>query len=171
MLNKRSMQGLKVVAHIASAPLHAPATADQIAKKLEFSVSYVEGLLKDAKAAQLIKSIRGPGGGYQLAMPLDNLSVWDVVSAYEEAMSKTDEKLNSPEAQLAQQLLNDCWLMEKKFLQESPLSCVVDKQMVQAPSSSLNKMLMNFKPLPKSVRPVAPNSVFDLSNFMNLQAA
>ena len=55
MLNKRPMQGLKVVSYIASAPLHAPATADQIAKKLEFSVSYVEGLLKDAKASQLIK--------------------------------------------------------------------------------------------------------------------
>lgn len=171
MLNKRSMQGLKVVAHIASAPLHAPETADQIAKKLEFSVSYVEGLLKDAKAAQLIKSIRGPGGGYQLAMPLDNLSVWDVVSAYEEPMTKTDEKLNSPESQMAQKLLNDCWLMEKKFLQESPLSCLVNKQTIPAPSLSLNKMLMNFKPLPKPVRPVAPNSVFDLSNFMNLQAA
>ena len=26
MLNKRSMQGLRVVTHIAGAPLHAPAT-------------------------------------------------------------------------------------------------------------------------------------------------
>jgi Rrf2 family transcriptional regulator, iron-sulfur cluster assembly transcription factor len=171
MLNKRSMQGLKVVSHIASAPLHAPATAEQIAKKLEFSVSYVEGLLKDAKAAHLIRSIRGPGGGYQLAQALDSLSVWDVVSAYEEAMSKPEEKLSSPEAQLAQSLMDDCWAMEQKFLKESPLSRLVDKQTVQSPSSSINKMLMNFKPLPKAVLPMAPNSVFDLSNYMNLQAA
>jgi Rrf2 family iron-sulfur cluster assembly transcriptional regulator len=171
MLNKRSMQGLRVVSHIASAPVHAPATADQIAKKLAFSVSYVEGLLKDAKAAQLIKSIRGPGGGYQLAMALDSLTVWDVVSAYEDTASKNDEKLNSPESQLAHNLLNECWTLEKKFLQESPLSRLVDKQSVQAPSTSLGKMMMNFKPLPRAVMPVAPNSVFDLSNFMNLQAA
>ncbi len=118
MLNKRSMQGLKVVSYIASAPLHAPATADQIAKKLEFSVSYVEGLLKDAKAAQLIKSIRGPGGGYQLAQTLESLSVWDVVSAYEDVSSKQEEKLSSPEAKLAQSLLDDCWAMEQKFLTE-----------------------------------------------------
>jgi Rrf2 family transcriptional regulator, iron-sulfur cluster assembly transcription factor len=171
MLNKRSMQGLRVVSHIAGAPVHAPATADQIAKKLSFSVSYVEGLLKDAKAAQLIKSIRGPGGGYQLAMALDSLTVWDVVSAYEDTLSKNDEKLSSSESQLAQKLLNECWVLEKKFLQESPLSRLVDKQSVQTPSASLSKMMMNFKPLPRSVMPVAPNSVFDLSNFMNLQAA
>jgi Rrf2 family iron-sulfur cluster assembly transcriptional regulator len=171
MLNKRSMQGLKVVSFIAGAPVHAPATADQIAKKLEFSVSYVEGLLKDAKAAQLIKSIRGPGGGYQLAQALDSLSVWDVVSAYEDSTHKHEEKLTSPEAQLAQSLIQDCWAMEKEFLKESPLSLLVEKQTVQAPSASLNKMLMNFKPLPKAIMPVAPNSVFDLSNYMNLQAA
>jgi Rrf2 family iron-sulfur cluster assembly transcriptional regulator len=171
MLNKRSMQGLRVVSYIASAPLHAPATAEQIAKKLEFSVSYVEGLLKDAKAAHLIKSIRGPGGGYQLAQALDSLSVWDVVSAYEEAAGKPEEKLSSPEAQLAQSLLNECWAMEQKFLKESPLSHLVEKQTAPVPNASLNKMLMNFKPLPKSIMPVAPNSVFDLSNYMNLQAA
>jgi hypothetical protein len=61
--------------------------------------------------------------------------------------------------------------MEQQFLMESPLSSLVDKQSVQAPSTSLNKMLMNFKPLPKVIMPVAPNSVFDLSNYMNLQAA
>jgi Rrf2 family iron-sulfur cluster assembly transcriptional regulator len=171
MLNKRSMQGLRVVTHIAGEPLHAPATADQIAKSLSFSVSYVEGLLKDAKAAQLIKSIRGPGGGYQLAMALDSLTVWDVVSAYEDTPSKNDEKLSSPESQTAHQLLNECLALEKKFLQESPLSRLVEKQAVQVASASINKMMMNFKPLPRSVMPVAPNSVFDLSNFMNLQAA
>ena len=171
MLNKRSMQGLKVVSYIASAPLHAPATADQIARKLEFSVSYVEGLLKDAKASQLIKSIRGPGGGYQLAHALGSLSFWDVVSAYEDSASKLEIKFSSPEAQLAQSLLDDCSAMEQKFLKESPLSLLVEKQLPQAPSSSLNKMLMNFKPLPKAIMPVAPNSVFDLSNYMNLQAA
>jgi hypothetical protein len=97
--------------------------------------------------------------------------VWDVVSAYEDAMSKPEEKLSSPEAQLAQSLMDDCWAMEQKFLKESPLSSLVDKQAVQSPSASINKMLMNFKPLPKAVMPVAPNSVFDLSNYMNLQAA
>jgi hypothetical protein len=67
--------------------------------------------------------------------------------------------------------MDDCWAIEQKFLKESPLSSLVDKQAVQSPSASINKMLMNFKPLPKAVMPVAPNSVFDLSNYMNLQAA
>jgi Rrf2 family iron-sulfur cluster assembly transcriptional regulator len=172
MLNKRSMQGLRVVSHIAGAPLHATATADQIAKTLAFSVSYVEGLLKDAKAAQLIKSIRGPGGGYQLATDLDSLSVWDVISAYEDNLTKGDEKkLSSPESQTAHHLLEECLALEKEFLQASPLNRLVQKQSVQVPSASIGKMMMNFKPLPRSVMPLAPNSVFDLSNFMNLQAA
>jgi hypothetical protein len=38
-------------------------------------------------------------------------------------------------------------------------------------SKQTKSMAMNFKPLPKKVKPVAPNSVFDLSNFLNLQVA
>jgi len=30
-------------------------------------------------------------------------------------------------------------------------------------------MAKSFKQLPKKVKPIAPNSVFDLSNFLNLQ--
>jgi hypothetical protein len=47
----------------------------------------------------------------------------------------------------------------------------VEKRTVPTPGAAINKMLMNFKPLPKAIMPVAPNSVFDLSNYMNLQAA
>jgi hypothetical protein len=43
------------------------------------------------------------------------------------------------------------------------------------PESAYSKpsksMAMNFKPLPAALIPVAPNSVFNLSNFLNLQAA
>ena len=171
MLNKRSMQGLKVVSHIASAPLHAPATADQIAKKLEFSVSYVEGLLKDAKAAHLIRSIRGPGGGYQLNVPLSKLSVWDAASSFSWPTAAPQKSHSSPETSAANAIAQKACQLEKEFLQSYPFANLVPENAELPASKSTKSLARNFKPLPARKIPVAPNSIFDFSNFLKLKTS
>jgi hypothetical protein len=51
----------------------------------------------------------------------------------------------------------------------------VYKRQVETPSQGAAvakpSLPFNFKPLPKGLMPVAPNSVFDLSKFMNLATA
>ena len=171
MLNKRSMQGLKVVSHIASAPLHAPATADQIAKKLEFSVSYVEGLLKDAKAAHLIRSIRGPGGGYQLNVPLSKLSVWDAASSFSWPTAAPQKSHSSPETSAANAIAQKACQLEKEFLQSYPFANLIPENAELPAPKSTNSLARNFKPLPTRKIPIAPNSIFDFSNFLKLKTS
>jgi hypothetical protein len=51
------------------------------------------------------------------------------------------------------------------------LSQLVPKYIDSPASKPTKSLAMNFKPLPTRKIPAAPNSIFDLSNFLNLQAA
>ncbi|NDD02579.1 MAG: hypothetical protein EB085_10710 [Betaproteobacteria bacterium] len=61
--------------------------------------------------------------------------------------------------------------IEKDFLKNFSLSSLVKAVPVNAQIQKVNNLPFNFKPLPKGLMPVAPNSVFDLSKFMQLTHA
>ena len=82
MLSKRASLGLRVVTIIASAPGHRTINADSLASLTGVSLSYIEGILKDAREFGLIQSTRGPGGGYQSIASLRGLSVWSVIECF-----------------------------------------------------------------------------------------
>ena len=67
MLTKRSTLGLNVILLIAGTPSHRTITADTLASMTDVCLSYIEGILKDAREQGLIRATRGPGGGYQRA--------------------------------------------------------------------------------------------------------
>lgn len=67
--------------------LHAgagPVTLSNIAERQKISLSYLEQLFAKLRRGALVESVRGPGGGYNLARPLDQLSVADIIIAVEE---------------------------------------------------------------------------------------
>ncbi|HEY2178812.1 MAG TPA: Rrf2 family transcriptional regulator [Caulobacteraceae bacterium] len=64
-------------------PLAAIATSQQISKP------YLEQLFSRLRRRGLVKSVRGPGGGYRLAKRADALSVAEVVAAVDEPLRAT----------------------------------------------------------------------------------
>jgi Rrf2 family iron-sulfur cluster assembly transcriptional regulator len=52
-----------------------------VSKRLSVSHSYLELIFSKLKAAGLIHSHRGPGGGYSLAKRIESISVKDIVDA------------------------------------------------------------------------------------------
>jgi Rrf2 family iron-sulfur cluster assembly transcriptional regulator len=168
MLNARSLQGLKVIALIAGS--HQPVNSKQLSLELRLSISYIEGLLKDLKQAGLVVATRGPGGGYLLPHSARVLSAWDVVSCFEQEESeamldRTDEYVSS----LA--VGHELHEIKKGFLQNFPIAKMIsDIPMTVKPSSAL-QLSRHFKPLRPAPMPRAPNSVFDLSKFMQLHTA
>jgi len=67
--------------------LHAnngPVTLANIAERQKISLSYLEQLFSKLRRGALVESVRGPGGGYNLARPLNELSVADIILAVEE---------------------------------------------------------------------------------------
>jgi hypothetical protein len=59
--------------------------------------------------------------------------------------------------------------LEKEFLQKFSISHLVPEWIESDLSKQTKSIAMNFKQLPKKMKPFGPNSVFDLSNFLNLQ--
>jgi len=174
MINRRAIHGLNVIALVASSPRHQPITTSRLSRVLDLSVSYTESLMKDLKEGDLLRAHRGPGGGYQLHRAVVNLSVWDVVSCFTSEEPDTPPSNRSAEFLAASDLylqLEDC---KRRFLQAYPLAEVLRHMPMSAKDSDathISSMSFHFKPIQKHKLPVAPNSVFDLSNFMQLRAA
>jgi len=61
----------------------------EIADRQEISLAYLEQLFARLRRAGLVKSVRGPGGGYRLAVPAEAISVGAVVQAVDEPLHAT----------------------------------------------------------------------------------
>ena len=59
-------------------------TAAQIASDQDISVSYIEQLFASLRESDLIEGVRGPGGGYRLAVPAADISVADIVTSVDD---------------------------------------------------------------------------------------
>jgi Rrf2 family transcriptional regulator, iron-sulfur cluster assembly transcription factor len=61
-----------------------PVTLANISARQKISLSYLEQLFSKLRRAELVESVRGPGGGYNLARALEQLTVADIIIAVEE---------------------------------------------------------------------------------------
>jgi len=59
-------------------------TASQIALDQDISVSYIEQLFANLRESNLIEGVRGPGGGYRLALDAEDISVADIVTSVDD---------------------------------------------------------------------------------------
>jgi Rrf2 family iron-sulfur cluster assembly transcriptional regulator len=60
-----------------------------IAARQQISRPYLEQLFARLRRGGLVRSVRGPGGGYRLARPASDLSIADVVRAVDEPLRAT----------------------------------------------------------------------------------
>jgi Rrf2 family transcriptional regulator, iron-sulfur cluster assembly transcription factor len=61
-----------------------PVSLAEIAEREEISLSYLEQLFAKLRRAGLVKSVRGPGGGYLLAHGRDETRIADIILAVDE---------------------------------------------------------------------------------------
>lgn len=66
-----------------------PVTLQEIGTNQSISLSYLEQLFAALRREGLVRGTRGPGGGYRLAKPLDDISVADIISAVDESVDAT----------------------------------------------------------------------------------
>ncbi len=64
-------------------------TLSDIAARQEISLSYLEQLFARLRRKGLVKSTRGPGGGYRLAKTADATTIADIVHAVDEPLRAT----------------------------------------------------------------------------------
>lgn len=66
-----------------------PVTLAGISERQNISLSYLEQLFSRLRRKGLVKSIRGPGGGYRIARKQTEISVSEIISAVDEQIDAT----------------------------------------------------------------------------------
>jgi Rrf2 family iron-sulfur cluster assembly transcriptional regulator len=73
-----------------------PISLADIAARQEISLSYLEQLFARLRRGGLVKSVRGPGGGYLLAFPPEQTRIADIILAVDEPFRATRCMPGSP---------------------------------------------------------------------------
>ena len=66
-----------------------PVTLAEISGRQKISLSYLEQLFGKLRRHRLVESVRGPGGGYNLAKDMSTVTVADIILAVDEPIDAT----------------------------------------------------------------------------------
>jgi Rrf2 family iron-sulfur cluster assembly transcriptional regulator len=58
----------------------------EIAERQDISLAYLEQLFVKLRRAEIVESVRGPGGGYRLARPIEEIRISEILAAVDETM-------------------------------------------------------------------------------------
>ena len=159
MLNKQTFSAIEVCVCIARLQHQFSCSTGQLSSQLGMSVSYLELILKQLKAHDIVCSFRGPGGGYKILGAADQVSMWQIASLFEDfsESSLTESGAALPLYERGLRQVVEATLREytlADFASDSPLA----SQEAAGRVNSLNRF--KFKPLTPAWRPKAANSVF-----------
>ncbi len=114
-------------------------TLAEIAKRQGISLSYLEQLFAKLRRSGLVDSVRGPGGGYTLAMEPAKISVAEIIVAINENIDATrcggEKNCHGDETCLTHQLWEDLSTRIHEFLSGITLGDLVTKPHVQEVAS------------------------------------
>jgi Rrf2 family transcriptional regulator, iron-sulfur cluster assembly transcription factor len=66
-----------------------PVTLTEISRRQSISLSYLEQLFAKLRLRKLVRSVRGPGGGYRLARLEKDIHVAEIIDAVSESLDTT----------------------------------------------------------------------------------
>ena len=114
-------------------------TLADIARRQGISLSYLEQLFAKLRRGGLVDSVRGPGGGYNLAMAPSKITVAEIVVAINENIDATrcggERNCHGDETCLTHQLWEDLSTRIFDFLNSITLADLVSKPQVQQVAS------------------------------------
>lgn len=83
MLTNKGKYGLKAIIHLAKLEAGETAQVADIAQKNNISKKFLDAILLDLRNAGMLRSKKGPGGGYALAKPARTIKIGAVIRALE----------------------------------------------------------------------------------------
>ena len=75
------------LADLAMQPEGELASLTSLSRRQDISLAYLEQLFVKLRRAGLVRSVRGPGGGYRLARPAADIRISDVLAAVDETVN------------------------------------------------------------------------------------
>ncbi len=136
-----------------------PVTLADISERQKISLSYLEQLFGKLRRRALVKSVRGPGGGYNLAGRTDQVSVADIIIAVDEPIDATQcggkENCKDDKKCITHDLWTDLNRHIFDYLRAVKLSELVDKQLKKSSDVAVMHIHDNRSSAGKAKEPAA----------------
>ena len=143
-LSTKGRYATVALADIALQPDDRLVTLGEISERQAISLPYLEQLFLKLRRANLVTSVRGPGGGYKLARPASEIRVSEIMEAVDEsvdALKKGAGASGAASGSKAQSLTNRLWQSLSAhvyvFLHQTRLSDVVGNTLAPCPAVPL----------------------------------
>ncbi|NYS23669.1 Rrf2 family transcriptional regulator [Rhodobacteraceae bacterium 2376] len=140
-LSTKGRYAMIALVDLALAPEGELVSLNEIARRQNVSLAYLEQLFVKLRRAGLVDSVRGPGGGYRLARPADTVRVFDILEAVDETVSALESGAGARGAvsgSRAQSLSNRLWESLSAhvyvFLHQTRLSDVAQNALTPCPA-------------------------------------
>jgi len=121
-----------------------PVPLADISFRQGISLSYLEQLFSKLRKKTLVKSIRGPGGGYELQKATGNISIASIIDAVDESIDTTRCRdkgdCQDGEKCLTHHLWLDLSQQIHTFLSDVTLESLMLKREVQITAARQNKL-------------------------------
>jgi|TARA_B110000879_G_scaffold18373_1_gene22132 Rrf2 family iron-sulfur cluster assembly transcriptional regulator len=86
-------KGRYAVTAMLDLTIHAdgkPVSLSEISERQSISLSYLEQLFSRLRQSELVSSVRGPGGGYRLGRPSEDIFIAQIIEAVHESVDTTN---------------------------------------------------------------------------------
>ncbi len=74
---------VRAAVELSSASAQAPRKVDDVARAQDIPLSFLENILTQLKTSGIVRSQRGPEGGYWLSRPAEEINIAEVIRAVE----------------------------------------------------------------------------------------
>ena len=140
-LSTKGRYAMVALVDLALQPDGELTTLADISKRQDISLPYLEQLFVKLRRAELVESVRGPGGGYRLGKSPSEIRVNDVLVAVDEtidALHKGAGASGGSSGSRAQSLSNRLWeglsAQVYVFLHQTRLSDVIRNELAPCPA-------------------------------------
>ncbi|BAS67916.1 MAG: Rrf2 family transcriptional regulator [Gammaproteobacteria bacterium] len=129
-LTTKGRYAVTAMLDLASNDIGRPMTLDVISQRQNISLSYLEQLFAKLRRANLVKSVRGPGGGYLLDAQAQDISLSAIIEAVDENIDlrrcKGLKGCNNGRQCISHQLWCEVSEQIRDFLSSKTLQMVID---------------------------------------------
>lgn len=146
-----------------------PVTLAAISRRQQVSVTYLEQLFVKLRLSELVRSTRGPGGGYSLAHNPADITVGDIIASVDEATDGKPCGKGNDRCEGKLSMTDDLWSQANvrmaEFFNSVTLQKLINDQLARGLSVAdkpSSKRAISAMPVSKLTCINAPNSVFAL---------
>lgn len=140
-LSTKGRYAMIALTDLARQPAGRLISLAEIAERQDISLAYLEQLFVKLRRAAVVELVRGPGGGYRLARPVEEIRIAEVLAAVDEGMDALSRGAGASGATMGtneQKLADKFWEQLSAnvyvLLHQTRLGDIVNNQLAPCPA-------------------------------------